>query len=283
MSQSQTLYAHLRKRRGLGFAAPDYFGGGNYGEIGGGGLDFAAPPDFTTPGTWSGNTDIFNWNWDTGSYNTPGLTPDTPIGGDWSWDGSGWYDAATGLYVDQYGGIYDTWGTGWGVYPDDPLTDERLHINTTDLSYMDLQTTLDWWNSLTSPTLPDTSAIDWDRLFQEIYAGTIQLPGGPQYDPVVNPLPPKNSSWWKEQLKKIPRLPIKPGAPGGAPGGAAGGAKPASMPPNAQGKCPTGYALHPQTRQCVLLPPKPDLWETIKNNPLYWMLGGIGLILLAKK
>jgi hypothetical protein len=284
---NQLLYAQLRKRRGLGFAAPGYFGGSEYWMIDDSAYSFANPPDF-----WGGGNYDF---WGGSEYTTPGISPYSfdDFGGDWSWDGYGWYDATTGLYVDQYGQFYDSWGTGGGNYGvDDEGTPIILRIDTYEPgnNYSDLQNTLNWWDSLTGGgvvTLPDAgtidwNSIDWDTLFQQVYDGTIQLPGGPQYDPVRNPLPPKKSNAAKKILENI----LKSGATGaGGAGGASGGARPASMPPNAQGQCPQGYRLNPNTKQCVLIPPQAtsDIQKFLKEYGLYLLLGGIGLILLAKK
>lgn len=314
---SQLLYTIQRRGRGLGCGCnrrgisdiwdeyqyadqQNYFleSGGGYGSDfyygGGGGGSFANPPD-----NWSGNTGIFNWNWDTGNYNTPGINPDPNGGG--IFDGSGWFDPYSGLYFDPYGGVYDTLGTGIFDNQDttplgvdeygNPLirfnTDETITPDTS-INLQDLQSTLDWWNQIS--TDPDLATVTLPNITYDagyiLNTPTSVIENDPQAPKLPNgqKLPAKVI----EALKKAAAAVLakrQAAAGGSSSGGNSAAGKPATTQPNAQGQCPQGYVLNPQTKQCVLIPAKPnsDLLTTLTSNPLYLMLGAIGLILLVKK
>lgn len=270
------------ERRGLGFAAPDYFSS----DYGGG--DFANPPNWFDS-SWG--YDPYSWSWPGGGgseigtydFNSPGFN-----GGFEDWGAGYWYDPYSGVLFDPYGGAVDVWGTR-DNYTDDLgnrwIIDERTGDYT--LGDGSINDSVQITDTIDAPVvLPNIDTVDWDYVLNNV-GGYIQLPGGPVYLPVNDPPPPKNASkearaaYLKRKAEETAKKIAQASASGGAPGA---GGKPQSVPPNAQGKCPQGYAPHPQTKQCVLIPkPGTDLLQLLKDNPLYLFLGAIVLILLAKK
>jgi hypothetical protein len=319
---SQLLYAQQKRRRslpprrraGLGFYSESfdteklfdglYYGdfdyGGYYGNGGGGGY------------------------YDGYDFSDPGLTPDTPLGGDWSFDGYGWLDSTTGLYVDEFGGVYDTWGVGsnqdftpdttdefgnplirfstddygqpdweqisqtWGTASwDSSYEDVAVDHSTGTVDLSALQQTLDWWNAIADDPAPEPVTlppVTYDAGYILSVPSTTLAS-----DPNAPPALKKPSTW--DKIKQAVAPQIQKAAQAAASGAVAPGAKPQSVKPpttkpNAQGQCAPGYVLNPQTKQCVLLSPKPpanSFWQTLTNNPLYLLGGAILLVLLAKR
>lgn len=271
---SQTLHLQLARRRGLGFVPQSFFdsGGENL-------YDSYFEPDLPY------YTDYGSYDfWGGGDYTTPGISP-------YSFDQNDLQQT-----LDWWSNL--SAGTGVGYDPNSLYSDPNayidengvLHIGSYSDQYGDLNQTLDWWNNITttsepSVVWPDVDNIDWDWV---LYDPGIVLPTGINLPPVYDPPPPKTApkadktAW----LKKLAENALKrASSSGGAAGGSAGGSRPATTQPNAQGQCQQGYQLNAAKTQCVLIPTKPatDLLTTLKENPLYLLLGAIALILLAKK
>lgn len=256
---SQTLHAQLKNRqslsrgRGLGFLAPDYADN-----------EYGYDPYYDS---YDRNDFYYGVG---GDYSTPDIYPYE------DWGGGYFYDPNNGVLFDPYGGASDTWGTGIFDFGDEILTT----INTTEpnlyTNYDDLQNTLNWWDSIAN----DIGEDDLNALIND--PGLHSLGG----DLAIHETPPPATApkaTKQAYLKKLLEA-AKAAASKVSGSSSSGGARPGSVSPNAQNQCPQGYQLNPQTKQCLkVAPASGDLFETLKNNPLYWMLGGIALILLAKK
>lgn len=245
-----------------------YYGGSGYYDFyGGSGLDFAAPPDFTTPGI--------------SPYDFDG----------WELYGDGWYDPSTGVFVDQYGGWYDTWGTGGDVA--EPYWSDEYGWTISNPTETGLAPD---WDTISATW----GQADWnapDDMFADYvvddwldYARNNPL-GTPTYDRVYNPPPPRTATkadklaWLKKLGQQAAKTLGSGGAKPSGSGAAAGGAKPQTASPNAQGECPPGYVKNPATGQCVKVPAQQGArgFDLSGIDPL-WLIGGaVLLVLLAKK
>lgn len=267
-----------------------------------------APPDWLSSGYEPGR-DYFD------SYFYP-VADDAVIDGSWvqNYDGT-WTDGITGISVDSNGNWLD-----WGEQDFTADSDDTIRFTTTEtapdvviqsdnsINLADLGNTLDWWQEVSSDplahdygtiTLPP---ITYDAGYILNTPSTI-LASNPQTVSLPANSPLKKPSTWdtiKRALAQQAQRALSGAASGGSGGG---GSRPQTTAPNAQGQCPTGYAKNPQTGQCQLIQ---RATQTVRNpvtgqpmqvpnrnqgltlqsflsNPLYLLLAGLGLILLAKR
>lgn len=272
-------------RRGIGFlesGGGDYFDDyGYYDDYGGGwdywfGGDGGLTPD--TPVDWAGNTDVFAWDWDANTNY-------------WDEENQGWWDTsddADWIFTDSDGSRYlvDPFtGDSELIGFTEPTTDygDVAIANDGSVNLLDLQNTLDWWNEISGD--PELTAVVLPNVTYD--AGYIlNTPADVIFN---NPQAPKLPNGQKLPIKAIQALQnalkkaaSKISSSGGTPPSSA---KPQTVPPKADGTCPTGYAKHPQTGKCTLIPASKQgtgIGELL-SNPFFLLGAGILIAVLAKK
>lgn len=259
------------------------YGGGWGGEILYDGGGYANPPDgyawdwnsgFITPDIpydigvdppgidWNNFYPEFGWYDD--PYQTPGINPDS----NYQWDGSVWYDPTTGNYYDEWGNFYDVYERDYTPDSGDVIrsttteygTPDFQAIYNTNLAALE-QSILGELNAHSGSNaeadlraLYDTMMADHEvqSILDELNALPNSLPNQPRRNALL------------DKVKKTAQDLLKTatagaGASGGASsGGAAAASKPPTAAPKPDGTCSAGYAKHPTTGVCTLIPPKPS-------------------------